>query len=956
MAKRTSRGSSRKRQSTRRQAVPGTPGESLRVRGARVHNLRDVDVDIPRNQLTVLTGPSGSGKSSLAFDTIYAEGQRQYIESLSVYARQFLHQLERPDVDVVEGLQPTICIDQRQGNQNPRSTVATVTEIYDYLRLLMARLGTPTCYECGESIRQQSLEQIQQSLLALKEGTRMMLLAPLVRGRRGQHKEVFDQVRQAGFVRVRVDGEVHDIDQVPELASRRIHHVESIIDRLVIRPGVETRLAESLELAVDHGDGVAIACVQERGASSDKPGSWEDLLFSTLYACPSCGISFEELEPRTFSFNSPYGACAACDGLGVKLQFDPERIVADPSLSLDQGFIETWRGTQNAAVKRQQEEVRDWMQSSKISSTRPFTEWTQRQVERFWHGDGKQFPGFLLLLEKEYATTTRATRLERLERFRDRIECDQCAGSRLRPEATSVQLGGKNIQEITAMTVQQARDFMEQLEFTPEQRLIADPIVVEIVQRLRFMEKVGADYLSLDRSADTLSGGELQRVRLATSIGSGLVGVCYVLDEPSIGLHHRDNDRLIGSLRDLQQQGNTVLVVEHDEAMMRTADHVIDMGPGAGSQGGNVVAEGSPDIISREAKSLTGQYLSGARSIQVPTERRVPVKSRFLQLKGATTNNLKNLDVQFPLGCLTCVTGVSGSGKSSLVNETLARALLRRLGLLADRPGSYKSLRGTGAIEKVVQIDQSPIGRTARSNAATYTGLFDEVRKVFANTREAKQRGYTASRFSFNVKSGRCPECEGHGVQRIEMHFLPDLFVPCNQCKGARYSYATLQVRYRGQSIADVLAMPVDEARDFFESFSTIRRILDGLYEVGLGYLPLGQPSTSLSGGEAQRIKLASQLSRVDSGKTLYLLDEPTTGLHFEDVQRLLNVLGRLVDRENTVIVIEHNLDVIQVADWIIDLGPEGGDQGGQVVACGPPESIAQVAESWTGQYLQARL
>ena len=928
----------------------------LRVRGARVHNLQDVDVDIPRNLLTVLTGPSGSGKSSLAFDTIYAEGQRQYIESLSVYARQFLHQLERPDVDLIEGLQPTICIDQRQGNQNPRSTVATVTEIYDYLRLLMARLGTPACYQCGAAIRQQSLEQIQQSLLSLSDGCRVMILAPLVRGRRGQQKEVFEQIRQAGFVRARVDGVIHDVDQLPELAARKIHHIEAVIDRLVIRAGVSTRLAESVQLAVEHGEGLVVACVQQKTESTEEADHWQDLLFSTLYACPTCGISFEELEPRTFSFNSPYGACQACDGLGASLQFDRELVIADINLSIADGVIETWKGSNNAAVKKQKAAIGSWLTSAKKGTETPLKDWSKKQLDVLWSGDGKDYPGLTLLLEKEYATATRQPRLERLNRFRAKICCETCAGSRLRPEAISVRLGDENIQQITAMTVGQASEFIAGLQFDEEQRLIADPITGEILQRLKFLEKVGADYLSLDRSADTLSGGELQRVRLATSIGSGLVGVCYVLDEPSIGLHYRDNDRLIASLRDLQQQGNTVLVVEHDEAMMRTADHLIDIGPGAGAQGGRVVAVGKPAEIGQQPESLTGQYLSGARSIPVPSSRREVVKSRTLQLQGASTNNLKNIDVQFPLGCLTCVTGVSGSGKSSLVNETLARALLRRLGQVAQRPGPFASLRGTAAVDKVVQINQSPIGRTARSNAATYTGLFDEVRKVFASTREAKQRGYNASRFSFNVKSGRCPECEGHGLQRIEMNFLPDLFVPCSQCKGARYSYSTLQVRYRDHSIADVLAMSVDVAREFFESFSNIRRLLDGLHEVGLGYLPLGQPSPSLSGGEAQRIKLASQLSRVDSGKTLYLLDEPTTGLHFEDVQRLLNVLNSLVDRGNTVIVIEHNLDVIQVADWIIDLGPEGGDQGGKLVAAGSPEEVSRVAESWTGKYLKSRL
>ena len=930
--------------------------DKLTVRGARVHNLQDVNLSIPRNRLVVLTGPSGSGKSSLAFDTIYAEGQRQFIESLSVYARQFLNQMERPDVDMIEGLQPTLCIDQRPGNQNPRSTVATVTEIYDYLRLLMARLGEPRCYECGEPIRQQPTEQILKQLLELPEGTKLMLLAPLVRGRRGAHKDVLQQIRKSGFVRARIDQEVYEVDSAPELEPRRAHHIEAVVDRIVIRAGVEARLGESIQLAVRHGDGLVVACyytAAERGALGNRMETrWRDELFSTTYACPNCQVNYEELEPRTFSFNSPYGACADCDGLGAREEFDPELVIPNPALSLDAGALAPWKGAA-AAANQLSAGLQPLLTAHRLDPTVPLGEWSNKLLEKLLRGDRKsKFPGVLVMLEREFATTTRTGRQEQLAAFRGAVTCRGCDGSRLRPEAANVRLADKAIHEITRLSVFEAQHFFSDLGFSNRDQPVALPLVSEIRRRLDFLAKVGVDYLTLDRSADTLSGGELQRVRLATSIGSGLVGVCYVLDEPSIGLHQRDNQQLIDALRGLQRQGNTVIVVEHDEATMRQADQLIDLGPGAGVKGGRIVAQGTPVEVSQKESSLTGQYLAGSAKICVPAKRRRAAKSRSIVLEGACQNNLKNLHVGFPLGCLVCVTGVSGSGKSSLVNETLSRALIRRLGGLAAKPGVYSSLRGVSQIDKVIQIDQSPIGRTPRSNPATYTGLFDEIRKVFANTRDAKQRGYRAGRFSFNAKRGRCEECQGHGVKKIEMNFLPDLFVTCSECAGARFNRQTLQVRYRKRSIADVLVMAIEEAVTFFENFAQLTRTLQCLVDVGLGYLPLGQPSTTLSGGEAQRIKLATQLARIDTGKTLYLLDEPTTGLHFDDIRRLLEVLNRLVDRGNTVIVIEHNLDVIKCADWIIDLGPEGGEAGGHLLATGTPEQIAEIADNDTGRFL----
>jgi excinuclease ABC subunit A len=964
--------------------------DCIRIRGARMHNLQNIDLDLPRDRFVVITGPSGSGKSSLAFDTLYAEGQRQYIESLSTYARQFLHQLERPDVDLIEGLQPTISIDQRAGSHNPRSTVATVTEIYDYLRLLFARLGEPRCYQCGEPIRQQTPEQILDALMELSAGTRVMILAPLVRGRKGEHKDVIETVRKAGFLRARIDGQVIDVGDPPELTAQKKHDIEAVIDRVVVREGVRERIAESINLAVRHGDGLVLAAHEEKTAGE---AAWHDRLFSTQYACPNCKISYEELEPRTFSFNSPYGACPACEGLGSRTAFDPELVLPDATLSLAVGAVVPWKGDTPAVLQKRQNQLRPFLAKAGIRWNTPLDSLSAKLREQLLHGTDKRFPGILGMLEKEYATTASEPRRQKLEAFRGELVCKECGGARLRPEARSVRVGGRAIHQVTAFTVAAGREFFQglrggdeemgrqgekkngdfsasaplplspspglpvssssTLSFPGHQQPIARPILAEIVSRLDFLDRVGLGYLTLDRPAGTLSGGELQRVRLAAGLGSGLVGVCYVLDEPSIGLHPRDNQRLIDTLGELQSRGNTVIVVEHDETIMRRADRIVDLGPGAGRHGGRVVAEGTPEQVAANPESLTGRYLAGVERIAVPQHRRRVAKTRAITIEGVTTNNLKNISVQFPLSAMVCITGVSGSGKSSLLDETLARALVRRLGGIAPKPGPYTSLRGANQIDKVVQIDQSPIGRTPRSNPATFTGAFDEIRKVFANTRDAKQRGYKAGRFSFNVKGGRCEECQGQGQRRIEMNFLPDLYVACPVCEGKRFNRQTLEIHYRDRSIADVLDMQVEEAAEFFENFPQIARLVRSLQEVGLGYMTLGQSSTTLSGGEAQRIKLAAELSRVDTGKTVYILDEPTTGLHFDDVRKLLAVLGRLVDLGNTVLVIEHNLDVLKTADWIIDLGPEGGEGGGQVVAVGTPEEIAAIETNDTGRFLR---
>ena len=947
----------------------GSAPPVIRIRGARAHNLKNIDLDIPRDQLVVITGPSGSGKSSLAFDTLYAEGQRQYIESLSVYARQFLHQLQRPDVDLIDGLPPTICIDQRPGQQGRRSTVATSTEIYDHLRLLMARLGTVYCFQCGEEVQQQTVEQIHERIMELPEGTKTMILAPMVRGQRGAHKDVFAKIRKAGLVRARVNGEVFDLDSVPELAPKKSHTIDAVVDRVIVREGIRTRIAESVSLAIQHAAGLVEIFYLTPDDEDKNPSnaSWRDQLFSTQHACPNCDISYEEIQPRTFSFNSPYGACPVCEGIGSLDQFDPELVLPDWEASFPSA-VAAWKNATAAAAKKNAAAVQPFLDKHEIVAETNLAELSEKVRHQLMFGDEKKFIGLLMLLEQEFSTTSSKKRLADLQSYRASLRCDACEGSRLRREAMSVRLAGKAIHEITSQPINASHEFFASLEFNDDDNQIAQPLVTEITKRLEFLLRVGVSYLTLDRPTDTLSGGELQRVRLATSIGSGLVGVCYILDEPSIGLHPRDNKRLIEALRDLQRQGNTVIVVEHDEAVMREADQVIDIGPEAGQDGGNIVAQGNVEEVcangssgdssegsdgSSNGHSITASYLSGKKEVEIPTKLRRTSKTRSLQIEGVTTNNLKNISVRVPLGALVCVTGVSGSGKSSLINETFGPAIVSRLGTASAKPGPHTSLRGVSKIEKVVQVDQSPIGRTPRSNPATYTGVYDEIRKVFAGTRESKQRGFKSSRFSFNVKGGRCEACTGQGMQKVEMSFLPDIYVPCDECHGARFSRQTLRVQYKGKTIADVLDMRIEEAADFFENFVNISRVLHSLTQVGLGYIPLGQPSTTLSGGEAQRIKLATELAKVESGKTLYLLDEPTTGLHFEDIDRLLGVLHGLVDKGNTVVVIEHNLDVIKCADWLIDMGPDGGEAGGHIVAEGTPSEVSLAEESHTGRFLK---
>ncbi len=942
-----------------------SPPEAIRIRGARTHNLQNIDLDIPQHQLVVITGLSGSGKSSLAFDTLLAEGQRQYIESLSVYSRQFFNQLQRPDVDMIEGLQPTIAIDQNRTTRNPRSTVATVTEIYDFLRVLMARVGEVACPDCGSPIAQQTPVEIQQAIEDFDIGTKVMILAPMVRGRKGKHQDAMQRIRSEGFVRVRIDGETYEVEHTPELKAQKLHNIEAVVDRVVIREGLENRLAESVRLAIKHGEGaLRISYLTPEAKDRVKQGTtvnssidgWQERVFSTLYACPDCKRNVAEIEPRTFSFNSPYGACRCCDGLAAREGFDPELVLPDLTLSLGDGAVAPWRGATTAARAKQKKLVAEFLTAAKVDWKSPLEAWPNSAREQLLAGDGSCFLGVLAHLEMDYAKAKRDKVREHLEKFRTHVLCVDCGGSRLQPEARSCRLAGKTIQEITALPIDQSHDFFAALQFDPSDQPVGEPLVAEILKRLRFLRQVGVHYLSLDRAADTLSGGEMQRVRLATGIGSGLVGVLYILDEPSIGLHPRDNARLIESLRDLQQQGNTVLIVEHDEEVMRAADWLIDLGPGAGSRGGKIIAEGKPDEVAANPQSLTGDYLAGRQQIETPTVRRKVAKSRMLQLEGATLNNLQDVDVHFPLGAFTCVTGVSGSGKSSLVIDTLARALARKLNGAMARPGPYQALRGVSKLDRLIHVDQSPIGRTPRSNPATYTGIFDEIRRTFISTKHAKQLGYKVGRFSFNTKGGRCEECQGQGVQRIEMRFLPDLFVTCAICHGRQFNRQTLAVRYRDKSIADVLAMSIDEAANFFENHANIHKMLTSLVDVGLGYLTVGQRSTTLSGGEAQRIKLAAELGRPAPGKTLYILDEPTTGLHTDDIRRLLGVLQKLVELGQTVLVIEHNLDVIKTADWVIDLGPEGGAGGGQVMATGTPEEIARCEQSHTGQWLRGVL
>ena len=931
----------------------------IRIRGAREHNLKSVNVDIPRDRLVVITGLSGSGKSSLAFDTIYAEGQRKYVESLSAYARQFLEQMAKPEVEHIEGLPPTIAIEQRSGGGSPRSTVATTTEIYDYLRLLFARVGDPHCWLCERPIERQSPTQIIDAVMAVEPGTRIMLLAPLVRGQKGRHEEIIRHVQREGFVRIRVDGEVYDIKSPPPMNPNKKHTIEVVVDRLVVKPELRTRLADSVEVALGVGDSAVIVSQETSG------GKWTDRLYSAKYACPRHPeASLPELAPRMFSFNSPYGACPACNGLGTVLEYDPELIVPDESLTLAGGAIDAWRHGGKRMNILYTKLLREFCQDFDVSPDVPFRNLPADVRRILLYGTkpedearfGTSFEGVIPNLQRRWEHTESEYVKQRLHSYLSEKPCETCGGGRLRPEALAVRVGGKGIRDITRMTVTEACEFFENLHLEGERKLIAERVLREIQHRLRFMIDVGVGYLALDRISATLSGGEAQRIRLATQVGSGLVGVCYVLDEPTIGLHQRDSGRLIATLRRLTEIGNTVLVVEHDEETIRAADYILDMGPGAGAHGGQIVAEGPLDAVLSNPDSITAQFLSGRRQIPLPERRRRVNRNHSIEIKDAHENNLKHIDVRIPLGCFVCVTGVSGSGKSTLVTQILLRAMRRRIYGSREKPGRHERLVGASRVDKVVEIDQSPIGRTPRSNPATYTGVFDLIRQLFAKTREAKIRGYSAGRFSFNVKGGRCEACQGQGTKRIEMHFLPDVFVPCDVCKGTRYNRETLEVRYRGKNIADVLDMRVEEAAKFFENFSQIRQLLQALVDVGLAYITLGQSSTTLSGGEAQRVKLAGELGKPATGQTLYILDEPTTGLHFADIQGLLTVLNRLTDMGNTVLVIEHNLDVIKQADWIIDLGPEGGDAGGRIVAEGTPEMIADDPNSHTGRFLRQRL
>ena len=924
--------------------------ERIRVQGARVHNLRNIDIDLPRDRLVVLTGVSGSGKSSLAFDTLYAEGQRRYIESLTSFARQFLDQLERPDVDLIEGLPPTVSIDQRAGATNPRSTVATLTEIHDYLRLLFARAGVAHCPNCGQAIRRQTPEQIVAGVLAMREGRKVMVLAPLVRGRKGEHRDAFQAIRRAGLLRARIDGQIVELsDDPPKLAKNRTHDVEAVVDRLVVREGIRPRLAESIDLALKLGEGTVVLSAQADAA-------WDDQVLSVNYACPACGTGFEELEPRTFSFNSPYGACATCGGLGTLSAFDPDLVVPDRSTSIADGAIAPWGESRS---KTQDEflgspALSALLKKSRLTRNTPLADWPAKTFQKLLAGDPELgFPGLIETLEREYAAAKTETKRAALELYREPTLCHACRGARLRPEALAVTVGGRTIAEVSNDPLPEARRFLSALTFEPPLALVGPPLVREVVGRIEFLERVGLTYLTLARASDTLSGGELQRVRLATQIGSGLVGVCYILDEPTAGLHPRDTGRLLASLEQLRDQGNSLVVVEHDEATIRAADWLVDLGPGAGPEGGRIVAYGPPDALEVVGDSATARYLQHELKVAPPEPNRLARSPGTIELIGATERNLKDIDARFPLGTLIGVSGVSGSGKSTLVNDVLGRALRRALGLAGPRPGAHRRITGLEAIDKLIEIDQTPIGRGPRSTPATFTGVFDEIRKVFARTREAKIRGYPASRFSFNVKGGRCETCQGQGVRKIEMNFLPDMYIPCETCGGKRYNRQTLEVRFKGRSIGDVLDLRVDEALEVFDAQPKVRPGIEALHQAGLGYLTLGQSSATLSGGEAQRVKLAAELARTSSGRTCYLLDEPTTGLHFADVDRLLKVLHRLADLGNTLIIIEHNIDVLKTADWVIDLGPEGGDAGGRIVAMGSPAVIAETPESHTGFYLR---
>ena len=935
----------------------------IKIRGANEHNLKNIDIDIPRNELVVLTGLSGSGKSSLAFDTIYAEGQRRYMESLSSYARQFLGQMEKPNVESIEGLSPAISIDQKTTNRNPRSTVGTVTEIYDYFRLLYARIGIPHCPKCGKEIKKQTVDQMVDQIMDLPEGTKIQLLAPVVRGKKGKHEKLFDRAKKSGYVRVRVDGNLYELSEEIVLDKNIKHTIEIIVDRLVVRPGIEKRMTDSIENVLALAEGLLTV---------DVIGG-EPIQFSQSFSCPDCGISIEEIEPRSFSFNNPFGACPVCFGLGYKMEFDIDLMIPDQTLSINEGAIAVigWqscteeksftRATLNALCKEYN-----------FSLDTPFKDYSEDIKNILIHGtNGKTvkvhyvgqrgegyydiaFEGLIRNVERRYRETASETMRAEYESFMRITPCHECGGQRLKQSALAVTVGDKNIAEITSLSIEKLEQFLNELQLTKTQELIGEQILKEIKARIRFLMNVGLDYLTLSRATASLSGGEAQRIRLATQIGSGLVGVAYILDEPSIGLHQRDNDKLLGTLKHLRDLGNTLIVVEHDEDTMLQADHIVDIGPRAGSHGGEIVAQGTAEEIMACEESITGAYLSGKIQIPIPEKRKEP--KGWLKVVGAAENNLKNIDVEIPIGVMTCVTGVSGSGKSSLVNEIIYKSLAKKLNRARTIPGKHTRIEGVEQLDKIINIDQSPIGRTPRSNPATYTGVFDMIRDLFASTTDAKTRGYKKGRFSFNVKGGRCEACSGDGILKIEMHFLPDVYVPCEVCGGKRYNRETLEVKYKGKSIYDVLDMTVEEALTFFENVPSIRRKIETLYDVGLSYIKLGQPSTTLSGGEAQRIKLATELSRRSTGKTIYILDEPTTGLHFADVHKLTEILERLTADGNTVIVIEHNLDVIKTADYIIDIGPEGGDKGGTIIAKGTPEEVAENPKSYTGHYIKREL
>ena len=933
-------------------------GPSIVVKGARAHNLKGVDIELPKNKLIVMTGLSGSGKSSLAFDTIYAEGQRRYVESLSAYARQFLGQMDKPDVDTIEGLSPAISIDQKTTSKNPRSTVATVTEIYDYIRLLYARVGKPYCPYHGIEIESQTVQQMVDRILELEERTKIQLLAPVISHRKGSHEKLIEDIGKKGYVRLRVDDEIVDVNEVPQLDKNKNHTIEVVVDRLVVKDGIETRLADSIETALELAEGNLTVDVI----------NGEELKFSENHACPICGFSIGELEPRMFSFNSPFGACPTCDGLGQKLKVDLDLVIPDKNKTLNEGAIEPWEPTSSDFYPTLLKRV---CEVYKINMDKPYKKLTDRQKNILMNGSGEKeieftftqrnggtrkrkmvFEGVVPNIDRRYHKSPSEYTREMMSKYMTELPCETCHGKRLSKEALSVYVGDYNIGEVVEYSIKNALYYFENLKLSDQDKSIADQILKEIISRLSFLNNVGLEYLTLDRSSGTLSGGEAQRIRLATQIGSRLTGVLYVLDEPSIGLHQRDNDRLINTLKEMRDLGNTLIVVEHDDDTMRAADYLVDVGPGAGNHGGEVVSSGTPNKVMKDKKSLTGQYLSGKKRIEVPEYRR-EITDRKIQIKGAKSNNLKNVNVDFPLSVLTVVTGVSGSGKSSLVNEILYKALAQKINKSKVKPGNFDEIKGIDQLDKIIDIDQSPIGRTPRSNPATYTGVFDDIRDVFAQTNEAKIRGYQKGRFSFNVKGGRCEACKGDGIIKIEMHFLPDVYVPCEVCDGKRYNRETLEVTYKGKNIADVLEMTVEEATHFFENIPKIKRKLQTLVDVGLGYITLGQQATTLSGGEAQRVKLASELHKRSTGRSIYILDEPTTGLHVDDISRLLKVLNRIVENGDTVVIIEHNLDVIKTADHIIDLGPEGGEGGGTIIATGTPEEIAQNKGSYTGQYLK---